>query len=172
MSILLIVLKWIAANWKLVLFAVIAVAAVSWFSHARYAAGERHGRQAVQNDWDAENTRELREATEAAEQAATTERENARVAKEIQDAIQEKLDAASADARSLSERVRYYQSKRCPRPVPQVAGAPAQPDPASGVPEDGGAVGEATDAHYAACARDATRLGQWQVWYKGLPDQN
>lgn len=172
MTILLVVLKWLRANWKLVAVVVAAITAVTWFSHVRYQAGERHGRQAVQSDWDKENSRELLAATEAAEKAASTERENARVAKEIQDGIQKKLDAASADARSLSERVRYYQSKRCPRPVPQVAGAPAQPDPATGISEDGGAVGEATDAHYAACARDAERLGLWQSWYTGLPDQN
>lgn len=163
-----IALKWLLANWKLVLIVAVTLAVVSWFSHIRYEAGERAGRQAVQTKWDAENSRELREATEAAERNAAIELDNARKAKEIQDGIQKKLDDASADARSLSERVRYYQSKRCPRPVPQVAGAPAVADPATRVPEDSGAVGEATDAHYAACARDAERLSEWQNWYHGL----
>ncbi len=110
-------------------------------------------------------------AKEAAERVAQIEQQHAIEAKEIEDALQAKLDTATASARSLSERLRHYQTRRCPTAVPQTPSAAPVTDAGTGVPEDGGAVGEATDAHFAACARDAERLAKWQKWYNGLLDE-
>lgn len=163
-----IVLVWFLKNWKVVLGAVLLISFIAWFSHARYTAGEEAGRAAVQKLWDAEAAAQREQALAAIEQAALLESEQARIAKEIQNGLQTKLNLATANARSLSERLRRYQTRPCPTAVPQTTGPTALADSTAGVTADSGAVGEATDAHFAACARDAERLAGWQVWYNNL----
>ena len=162
------IVKWLLKYWPYVLGVFAVILFVIWFSHARYSAGERAGRAHIQALWDEDEAAELAAAAKIAEDNARIEEERARKAKEIEDALQAKLDAITADARSLSERLRYYQARRCANAVPSQGSATPVADDAPGVPFDGGAIGEATDNHFAACARDAQRLKEWQVWYSEL----
>lgn len=108
-------------------------------------------------------------------QAAATEAKEAAWAaksKEIEDALQVRLETATADGASLSERLRDYQrARRCP--LPQAPGAaPDVAGPARGTEGDEATgrdpVERATGAVFAACARDSTRLGAWQEWYRAI----
>ena len=89
-------------------------------------------------------------------------------AKETANAIQDKLDTATADSDSLAGKLRDYQARarRCAMPNP--AGSPGSPDAASGVAADSDGVEQALGEHLAACARDAERLTQFQVFYESL----
>ena len=145
--------------------ALAVVGLLSWGAYSLYSHGEAAGRAIVQKQWD-DATSELarQRALQDAETRAKMERDS-RIAKEIQDALQQKLDSADARGRDLARRLLDYQARiaalQLSRPADPATGADGTP----GVPEDGGAVGQALEEHLAACGRDAERLAGWQEWW-------
>lgn len=144
----------------LAVFAALA-GGVLFYGHTRYDAGQA----SVQTKWDAA-------IVEAERAARETEERHDAIAKELQDALTEKggrLDAAESSARSLADRLRSAQARRC---VPPAAGAtPGAADPGRESADGGGAgarIDEAVADHFAACSRDAARLDGWREWWGAI----
>jgi hypothetical protein len=83
--------------------------------------------------------------------------------KEQENEWKEKAETAGNDAAAIARRLRQYRAS-CSA-MPTTAGTPADPDSPSGEPPD---LGGLEERHYAACARDAERLGMWQIFYSQL----
>jgi len=84
--------------------------------------------------------------------------------KEHADEWKAKADAAGNDAAAVARRLRRYQGA-CGSTVPSTPGTTADSDAAGGESSD---LGRLEESHFAACARDAERLGMWQVFYSQL----
>ena len=130
------------------------VAAVWYYGHTRYNAG--------QDDIRAEVAEQVAVATA---KTARIDAERVKLSERIEHDLQPKLAAADANARSLARRLREYARSR---PVPKAPGPTAESAEAPGEPGDGDPVERATEQHFAACARDSERLAAWQEWYRGL----
>lgn len=86
--------------------------------------------------------------------------------KEREHEIQERLNVVSADGVTLADKLRQYRARRCA--VSNPAGSTTVPDLASGVPGSDESIERRTGEVFAACARDAERLTQFQVFYESL----
>lgn len=141
------------------------VGGVLYLRHHWISQGEASGRADVQARWDIEREEIARQRALQEAEARAKEEADRQAAKEVQDALQEKLDSADARARDLARRLYDYQARlsalQLSRPADPATGA----DSPTGVPEDGGAVGQLLEEHLAACARDAERLSGWQDWW-------
>lgn len=109
-----------------------------------------------------------REAVLAAAQQAEADRLTAeRVSRDLR----AQMAAADGRARDLADRLRRYQARRCPDPVPAAADPAGNAADAAGEPAgDAQAGASAVDAAHAAlltaCASDATRLASWIDWWR------
>ena len=74
-----------------------------------------------------------------------------------------KAETAGNDAAAVARRLRAYRAS-CSA-LPSTASGPSDPDAAGGESSD---LGRLEESHFAACARDAERLGMWQVFYSQL----
>jgi hypothetical protein len=133
---------------------------------AIYLKGRTDGANKVQKVLDAQR---LEWQEEFDKQVQTTQRiqEGWNAAREQADEIQARLNVVSADGITLAQRLREH-SRRSSCTVPAVTGSAIEPEPSGGEPADGDPVGRATEAHFAACARDAERLNGWIAFYEEL----
>lgn len=92
--------------------------------------------------------------------------EREKLIQEIENDLKPKLDAATANGRSLANRLRDYRTRSCPLSDP--ARTSTEPSGAAGVPGDSQSVDEALGRHLEACGRDAERLEQFQRFYQSL----
>jgi hypothetical protein len=142
------------------------LAALLWGAYSwAYGRGEAAGAADVQLQWDkqrAANQLAVEQAQKDVDAAVT--RAN-KIAKEIQDALEPQIDAADARARDIAGRLLHSEAglAACRRAAAAVA--TAEPAGASGVAESVGAVGQATEEFFAACARDAERLNSLNRWF-------
>lgn len=83
--------------------------------------------------------------------------------KEREGEIVKRLEVVTADNVGFSNRLRDYRSRL--RALSALAESTGQPDPTSGVSQD---LEQAETDHFAACARDAERLTQFQAFYESL----
>jgi hypothetical protein len=88
-------------------------------------------------------------------------------AKEHEDEWKIKAEAAGNDAAAIARRLRNLRATRCGT-VPETPSSAGDSNATSGEPSD---IGGLEERHFAACARDAERLGMWQVFYRQLAGQ-
>ena len=88
-------------------------------------------------------------------------------AKEHENEWKVKAETAGNDAAAVARRLRQYQGA-CRGAVPAAPSSTADPDAASGESADVTRIDRATERHFASCARDAERVGMWQVFYSQL----
>jgi hypothetical protein len=87
--------------------------------------------------------------------------------KEHEDEWKIKAEVAGNDAAAIARRLRKYQSA-CSSTMPQAPGSTANPDGPSGESANFERIDRVTERHFAGCARDAERVGMWQVFYSEL----
>lgn len=162
---------WLLKYLPHLIVAAIVATAVWSFSNARYSAGEAAGAAQVRAEWDAEKRAIAAENARLEEEKVAKEKSDQAAAKEIQDALQQKLDSADSRARDLARRLSVYQARDRQRGLPADAGPASGPDSAAGEPGSDGAIGQATEEAFGACARDAERLAGWQEWWARVGDR-
>jgi hypothetical protein len=145
----------------------IVVALLAGGAWALHHHGVKAGRAEVQIQWAAA-------IAKATVEAVKKEEADAEHAKKLQDELVKKdglLAAATADGRSLAERLRNAQARACLPPAAGPAGGlgSAPGEPADGLPAQS-AVDAAVEDHFAACARDAERLLGFQQWWKAVSE--
>ena len=128
------------------------VAAVWYYGHTRYNAG--------QDDIRAEVAEQVAKATA---ETVRIETERDAISRRIESELLPRIQDADANARDLARRLRIATSRRA---VPQATGTAADAATPGGEPADGGDIERATEDHFAACARDAERLNGWIEWYE------
>ena len=129
----------------------VTLTAAGWFGYrAAHRAGYEAGTAAVKAEWHADRARAAEAATEAL-RAAHAKRE------EVERDLEAKLGDADRRGRELARRLRHPPA--CPVPGPSIA-----PVPADGAAGESGDEGAALADHFAACERDAERLGELQRW--------
>jgi hypothetical protein len=99
----------------------------------------------------------------ATAETARIETERDQISRRVESELLPRLKDATDRANSLAGRLRQYARSR---PMPPDAGAAPGAPTAPGEPPDSGAVEQAIASHLGACARDSTRLGGWQDWYR------
>lgn len=147
-----------------VMVAIFALAALGWFGHSRYAAGEAAGRAHVQKAWDAAAEAQRAAYEAAAANAAKTEADQRRAAEEIENGLREQIQTADAGARDLARRLRDWQARARGCALPGTAPTAGQPDRPGGSADNDATVERLVEDTYAACSRDAARLDAWQKW--------
>lgn len=144
---------------KLALTVALIVALLSglWYAHR---TGYKAGIAAVEARWGAARVEAEKAATAALLSTRQAYERDMVRRDEVERGLQAKLAGSNARADGLARRLRHALGSACPLPQTSTP-APVPNDPAreSG---DEGAVGAALTAHFAACERDATRLGALQ----------
>jgi hypothetical protein len=167
-----------ALPWRLIgaVALVVAVALMGWLVSAWRAA--YHSLQATEKLLETTRT-EARQCAaseaiarqvyaESQRKAAETAARDKATAERIERELTQTLAAADARGRDLARRLRDYQARACPQPVPAAADPAGGADGPTGEPGDGDAIERATAAHLSACERDSTRLAGWQEWWAGV----
>lgn len=127
-----------------------------------YLKGKANGKEIIQDKFD-----RYKEVAQLAydRQVAKTAEIQAQWDKsqERESEIKARLQVVSLESADLTRSLRSYRARlRALSEAPRPTGVP---DPAAGITGD---LERAEAAHYAACARDAERLGQWQAFYQSL----
>jgi uncharacterized protein YbaP (TraB family) len=160
-------LGFLRGNWKQLAIAAVALLAV-WRIHADGVnTGYLRGSTEVQKKFDQFKSDMADALSKAQAAVAEVNRKNEALSWEVENDLRPKLDAATANGLSLSQRVREYQNKyvNCARNLSAISSATPGSAATGGSADSGGAVGEATDQYFAACDRDSARLTAWQEWY-------
>ena len=125
-----------------------------------------HGRHQVMIQWEKDKT-----AWQVTYDAQVKETAKVQAAwdasKEHENEWKAKAESAGNDAAAVARRLRQYQGA-CRGAVPAAPSSTADPDAASGESADVTRIDRATERHFASCARDAERVGMWQVFYSQL----
>jgi len=156
---------------RLIAYALVVAALVGLlflYGHRRYAAGEAAGRAHVQAAWDDQQAAQAK-AVEAQARAVAAQIEADReAARKVEDGLREKISAADAAGRSLSQRLRDYQARRCGGTVPAATGDASQPAGTIGGAARDEEVERLSDSTWAACAKDGVRLDKIEEWRKSV----
>jgi len=162
-------LLWRYRRWVAYLLVALAIAgAIFRFGSVRYAAGEAAGRAHVQALWDDQQAAQAA-AVEAQARAVAAQIEADReAARKVEDGLREKISAADAAGRSLSQRLRDYQARRCGSTVPAATGDASQPAGTIGGAARDEEVERLSDSTWAACAKDGVRLDKIEEWRKSV----
>ena len=156
---------------RLIAYALVVAALVGLlflYGHRRYAAGEAAGRAHVQALWDDQQAAQAK-AVEAQARAVAAQIEADReAARKVEDGLREKISAADAAGRSLSQRLRDYQARRCGSTVPAATGDASQPAGTIGGAARDEEAERLSDSTWAACANDGVRLDKIEEWRKSV----
>ena len=159
-------MKLLTSRWTLAGVVLIALSSgVLYYGHTQRVKGEAAGRAEVQARWDHSEAEKAAESARLAATARAKEDADKQSAKRIQDALQQKLDFADSRARDLARRLSAYQARSGQPSLPQAPGSAPVADPPAGVSPGSGAVEQAAESAFGACARDAERLAGWQEWW-------
>ena len=134
---------------------------------AIYFKGRSDGKAVVQAVLDEQRATWQEQFDNQSRETALKEAAWAAKSKEIENALQARLAAATFDGATLADRLRDY-SRRRSCPLSPASSSTPGADAAPGISPDSDPVERAIAGHLSACARDAERLAAWQEWYRGL----